>query len=485
MKLVHVLALGLVLAVTIVVMRATAPGSRQVRVEPSSAPGVDEAAIMERLGGLVQIPTVSGEGDGQAYAEVFPRVHAYLERGWPLVHQRLTREVVATHSVLFTWSGSNKQAPAMVFMGHLDVVPVEHGTEDQWTHPPFSGRVLEGHVWGRGALDDKSGVVATLDAVEALLRDGYAPKGTVYLAFGHDEEVLGSGAAQIAALLHSRGVKPALVFDEGLPITRGIMPGISAPVAMIGVAQKGYVSVELTAQGEGGHSSMPPPETTVGIVARAVHRLQQHPMPARLGGIASDTFDYVAPEMPWSQRLVFANLWMFSPLIKSILLRKPSTAALLRTTTAPTILEGSVKQNVLPLRARAVVNFRIAPADRIADVLDHVKDVVQDERVTLRVLGTPSEPSPVAPLDSPHFTATQMALRQVDARLLVAPGLVIGATDARHYEPMTRDIYRFRAFELGPDDLSRVHGTNERISGKDLVRMARFVAQLIRNVDGP
>jgi carboxypeptidase PM20D1 len=366
----------------------------------------------------------------------------------------------------------------------MDVVPVEPKTESGWVHPPFSGDVADGFIWGRGTLDDKSSVMAVLEAVELRLKQGFQPRQTVFLAFGHDEEIGGhAGAGRIAAALKSRSIHLEYALDEGLAVTRAIVPGLEAPAALVGIAEKGFASVELSAEVTGGHSSMPPPSTAVGIVAAAVHSLEEHPMPASLNGPAALLFDRLGPEMPLVAKLAIANRWLFGGILIGKLTSGEATNALVRTTAAATIIEGGVKDNVLPARARAVVNFRIKPGDSIDRVLAHVTRTIADPRVSIKLLDPTAarSASPVSSTKSESFITIERTIRQVLPGTLVAPSLVLAATDARNYEEIADDVYRFLPYELGPDDTSRIHGANERIAVESYRNCVRFYAQLLSN----
>jgi carboxypeptidase PM20D1 len=332
-------------------------------------------------------------------------------------------------------------------------------------------------------LDNKDAVLGTLEAVEWLLGEGFQPQRTVYLAFGHDEEIGGRmGAAQITEFLSDQGVQLDYVLDEGLAVTEGILASIQHPVALVGIAEKGYTSLELTVESEGGHSSMPPAHTAVGVLSTAIHKLERAPMPARLPGPTRQMFRFLAPEMPFVMRAAFANLWLAEPLVKRMLAAKPATNAMVRTTTAATMFEAGIKDNVLPDRARAVVNFRILMGDDFDGIIDHVRRAIGDERVAVRPLFEfGSEPSRVSDTDSISFRALHQTICQVFPGVLVAPGLVLGATDSRHYAGLTDNIYRFSPIRVGPGDLDRIHGTDERISVDDYGRAVRFYVQLIRN----
>jgi carboxypeptidase PM20D1 len=367
-------------------------------------------------------------------------------------------------------------------MAHQDVVPVPAETEPDWTHPPFSGAIVDGHVWGRGALDDKAGLMGILEAVEALLAAGFRPRRTLHLAFGQDEEVGGTqGGAKIAQLLRSREMRPEYILDEGGFIAEGVVPGVAAPVALVGIAEKGYLTLELSVAGAGGHSSMPERSTTIGILSRALVRLEEHPFPADLA-CSRLFFARVGPGMPFHKRLALANLWLFAPWVERMLSRSAEMNAGIRTTAAPTLLSAGVKENILPARATAVVNFRILPGERTEGVIERVRKVVADPRVQIRARELRSEPSPVSEVSSAGFALLERTIRQVAAAdLLVAPYLVVGATDCRHYSDLCDNIYRFSFIRVGPEDLKRVHGTDERIAVEDYAQLIRFYAQLLRN----
>jgi carboxypeptidase PM20D1 len=339
-------------------------------------------------------------------------------------------------------------------------------------------------VWGRGTLDDKVAVMAILEAVEMLVKRRPRPGRTIVLAFGHDEEIGGvDGAGKMAAILKARDDHFEYVLDEGAAVTRGIIPGLKPAVALVGIAEKGSVSVELSAISPGGHSSMPPPQTAAGIVAAAVTALESNPMAAAIDGPMAKLFDRLAPEMPFFERLALSNRWLFGGLITRELGKSPTTNAALRTTTAATILEAGVKENVLPAQARAVVNFRIKPGDTIEGVLKHVTDAIGDRRVNVKLLEPEwaKKASRESSIDSRGFKTIEATIRQVMPDVLVAPSLVVGATDTRHYEDLADEVYRFLPVVLSAEDTSRIHGTDERISVEDYKNCVRFYVQLLTN----
>jgi carboxypeptidase PM20D1 len=482
-KLVIAVAVVLASIAAVVLFRTLSWKPVQLPVGPVEQLEVNAGAV-ERLAGAIKLATVSREHSPDADFTAFDALLRHLETSFPQVYKTLVPETVSGHSLLFTWHGEEPALEPLLLMAHMDVVPVEPGTESAWSHAPFSGDVDQGFVWGRGTLDDKVGVMAILEAVDTLIKQGFKPRQRVLLAFGHDEELGGEfGAARIATLLKSRGIRVRYVLDEGLAVTDGIVPGVKEPAALIGIAEKGFATVELTTVVPGGHSSMPPAQTAIGIVAAAIHALESHPMPAALDGPAALLFDRLGPEMPFLTRLPLANRWIFGGLIVGRLEASPTTAALVRTTTAATIFEGGVKENVLPARARAVVNFRIKPGDTVQDVLAHVASVVRDRRVRVELFdaGSAHDPSPVSSTRSAAYTTIERTIRQVLPRAVVAPSVVLGATDARHYQGLAADVYRFQPYVLGPDDLPRIHGTNERIAVDVYQDCVRFYAQLLIN----
>jgi carboxypeptidase PM20D1 len=345
---------------------------------------------------------------------------------------------------------------------------------------------VDGFIWGRGALDNKSAVLGTLEAVEMLLLEGFRPARTLYLAYGHDEEVGGAaGAGEIAQLLKARGVELEMVLDEGGVISDGILPGIAEPVALVGIAEKGFVTVELSAQAAGGHSSLPQGQSAIGILSAAVARLESSPMEARLEGPTRQLLDQIGPRFPISQRAVFANLWLTAPLVLRRLEGSPTTNAMVRTTTAPTIFHAGTKDNVLPSSARAVINFRILPGDSVTTVVEHVRRTVQDARVAVKIVGRFSaEPSAVSSTESDSFRALQRTIRSVVPDAVVAPYLVVVATDARHYSGLSRNVFRFLPLRLTPRDLERMHGIDERIGVREYETAIRVYRQLVVETAG-
>ncbi|HET8622212.1 MAG TPA: M20/M25/M40 family metallo-hydrolase [Gemmatimonadales bacterium] len=472
--------LAVVALAAIVLLRTARLQSRQVTPPPPRPIVFDTAAAASRLAEAIRVRTISRE-DGPAADSVFARLHATLAAAFPRTHVALSRERMGG-SLLFTWPGTDPSRPPIILTGHLDVVPIDPASESRWTHPAFAGVVADGFIWGRGAIDDKGSVLAILEAIEALLVEGFAPARSVYLAFGHDEEISGlAGAKRLAAALAARGVRADWVLDEGGAITQGLVPGVSAPVAVVGIAEKGYVDVELVATDVGGHSSTPPAHTAIGRLARAINRIEERPFPARAAGATRALLEHAAPEMSLPYRIAFANLWLFQRPVLARFAEDQRSAAAVRTTTAVTVVSGGTKANVLPTEARAVVNFRTLPGDSAVAVIEAVRRAVDDSAVAVRALHEPSEASAVSSPDSEGYRAVAAAIRQTFPGTVVAPYLVIGATDARHYAGLTSTMLRFApGFETDTTP-PRAHGTDERVGVGEHAQAIRFYAQLIRD----
>jgi carboxypeptidase PM20D1 len=478
-------ALGLVLAlVTLVAVMGvnTWRKSSQQLAESTVAPvTVDAAAAAKRLAGSIPFKTVSQEVPTDAGDAEFKKLHAYLAQQFPLLHASLRREAVG-HSLLYTWAGTDPKALPIAILAHQDVVPIASGTEKTWAVDPFGGVIQDGFVWGRGTLDDKGNIVAQMEAIELLLASGFKPRQTIYLALGHDEEIGGmQGNQAVVALLVSRGVKLDFVLDEGMVITEGVFPGLAQPLALIGLAEKGGVSLGLSYDGKPGHSSMPTVPSAIGSMAQALAKLEARQMPGGIQGVAAQMFAVLAPEMPWLNRVLLSNLWLTAPLVQAQLEKSAAANAMLRTTTALTIVNGGNKANVLPGHVDATVNFRLLPGDTIAGVHEHVAKVVGNEAIQIK-LGDGREASPISPSHAAGYQMIAKTVRQLFPGVIVAPGLVIAGTDSRLYTPLTDNIYRFSPMRFKSDDLARLHGTNERIPIANYVEVIQFYHQLLRNL---
>ena len=459
--------------------RLAAPETTPPPAIPVPSPPADSLAL--HLSQAVRFGTISLADTGPVPVAALDSMREWMEKTYPRVHKVLHREQVE-HSLLYTWQGADASLAPLLLMAHMDVVPVEPGTESKWTHPPYSGAIAEGFVWGRGTMDDKVNVVMELEAIEGMLARGVQPNRTVMLELGHNEEVLGSGARAVAKLLGERKIRPALVIDEGGVLVNGIFPGVTRPVALIGMAEKGYLSLELSVEGAGGHSSTPPWETAVGVLAHALDRVQTHRFDTRFTLPTETMFDALAPHMAFTSRLAIGNRWLLGGVLRSQLAKVPGTNAMIRTTTAPTMLFGSPKDNVLPQKARAVVNFRILPGETRESVEAFITAVVADERVKITRSGSGSDPSPVSDVTSREFDILKRTINEIAPDAIVAPYLLIGGTDSRHFSALSNNVFRFAAQQIGADDIARAHGTNERAAVASLPGIVKFYTRLMESM---
>ncbi len=461
--------------------------SAQLESKGSTPIAIDKDGAVQRFAKALTFKTISHQIPWEFRGAAFTEFHAYLAASYPEVHATLQREVVNDYSLMYTWPGSDATLKPVVLMAHMDVVPVDAGSAQLWTHDPFAGTVADGRVWGRGSLDNKSSVMAILEMAESLLRDGWKPKRTIYFCFGHDEELGGpKGAKAMAALLKERGVKAWFSLDEGSGIADGILPGIDGPVALIATCEKGYVSLKLEVEGKGGHSSKPPANTSLGLLCAAVTRLEENQFEPSIEGPIRQMLDIAGREMKFPLNLVMANMWLTEPLLIQQLANSDTTRAALRTTTAPTILNAGTKENVLPIKAEAVVNFRIYPGDTVEEVVAHAKRVVNDERVKISILDEHEalEPSPVSDIDSDSYQMLAQSIRNVHPTFPVAPAMSIGGTDSKHFYEVAENCYRFQPMVFKQSDFDTIHGTDESCSIEVYLNGIQLYAEIIRNAAG-
>ncbi len=464
-------------------------GNRVTLPEP---PAISAELGAQHLAAAIRFKTVTlASGDPRPGQEgEWLALHAWLETTYPAAHAAMTKErVPETLTLLYTWPGSDPSLKPLLLMAHQDVVPVNIGTEGDWTGGPFDGEIIDGYIYGRGAIDDKGSLVALMEAAEALAASGFQPKRTLLFMFGHDEEVSGSGAEAGVALLKARGVAPEFALDEGFMVLNP-SPLTGKPMGFIGIAEKGYVTLDIVASGAGGHSSTPPRDSAAVRLARAVVALDENQMPSALSQPpASEMFKAAGKDMPFAQRMAFANLWLFKGVIDGQLADIPAGNAMIRTTTAPTMLAGSAKENVLAQRATATVNFRIHPSNTEEEIIAHVKDVtsgIDGISVELGKEGIRGKgASNVSPTDNRAYAVLASVSEAVMPGAPAAPGLVLGATDGRYAEAITPNVYRFAPSVLTPDELTGFHGTNERTSVENMGRLARGYAQIILAMDSP
>ena len=471
------LTLGLLAAfVAAIVIRAL----RFVPCEEPETPAehipADQAALAAQLQAMLRLPTVSATEEGLTDDAVFESFRALLARLYPTLFARCAPERHGRHGLLLRIQGRSPDAPS-VLMAHYDVVPAE---EEGWTHPPFAGDIMEGELWGRGALDTKCTVMGILAAAEALLREGFVPRNDVYLSLGGDEETLGQDASAIVDALEARSLRPAFVLDEGGAVVDRVFPGVSRPAALVGIAEKGSAFVDVCAAGRGGHASAPPSRQAVGQLCRALVNIQKRQAPFTLTAPARALFDTLGRHAGFGYRLIFANLWCFRPLLDLVCRQSGGELnALVRTTAALTRLSASPAYNVLPAEASAGVNLRLIPGDSAQAAMDRLRRVLGKTGATARLVKA-SAPSPVSPAEGQAWQRLGSAIAHTFPGVIRSPYLMMAASDSRHYCRISEHVYRFSPLSLDRARLGLIHNQDERIRLDLLGDIYRFYIRVLR-----
>jgi carboxypeptidase PM20D1 len=439
---------------------------------------VSDEAILNLLT-AIKYRTVSYFDSSRFDSTQFLGFHQYLVSAYPLIHQMLDREVVNGYSLLYTWTGRDTSRKSLILTAHMDVVPVEEETLQQWTSDPFTGTVRDGWIQGRGAVDNKMNVIAILESVENLLKSGYSPERTVYLVFGHDEEMGGrKGAALVARLLKHRGVLADLLIDEGGYVTREKFPEIESPIALVGTSEKSYLNLKLTAELQGGHSSMPEDETAIEVISESIAQLHEHKFPAVITPSTAGFIEHVGPSLPFAKRMVFANASLFEGLIVQSFAKSPVGNAMVRTIATPTIVNAGIKENIVPTKATAIINARLLPDDSATNVIKTVREII-DPRIAIEMLEISGTKSSFTPVESNAYELVEKCIRSRFPDTLVTPFLVIGGTDSRHFNEVADYIIRFTPMY----DPNGFHGINESVSVESFRQAITFYQQLIEESD--
>ncbi|MBQ6020677.1 MAG: M20/M25/M40 family metallo-hydrolase [Clostridia bacterium] len=445
---------------------------------------VDLERYKRNLSDAIRIPTVSDRDRDKVDWAQFEKFHALLEERYPLFHKAFSKEVISDASLLYYMPGSDPSLDPIAMIAHQDVVPVTPGTEQDWKYEPFGGVEAEGCIWGRGSIDMKNHLIAVMESVETLLEEGWRPARDVYVLLGHNEENMmhrESGAAYISRELERRGVHLEALMDEGGAVLEAHVKGLlDVNVIGVGIAEKGQADIEITLAGKGGHSSQPPVHNALGRMADVIKDLEDHQFKSEFTPLLGELFMRPAAKGTLPVRMVAANLKALKPALTLALSKIPLAAGIVRTTTAVTMAKGSPAPNVLPQKASINVNFRMMPGTSTKDVIDHIRKVVRNKDIELRVVKT-KEPSKVSPIDTPAFRKIE-EIYGADPKNVVIPYLVFGGTDSYLYEPVCENIYRYSPFRLSVALLANTHGTNERIPVDCMEDAVVFFKRYIRGM---
>ena len=467
-------AIGIVLLLlAVAVIRTLLTPAKQSLYQPPAEDDEPAAALAEKLAAMVRCETVSHPS--QAEPEKFRAFHKVLEDLFPLVHQHLEKTDI-DGNLLFYWRGESREDPILL-MSHQDVVPAA----GEWSHPPFSGDIADGKVWGRGAADTKASVMAFFQAVEELLAEGYVPARDVYLASSCTEEWSGDGAPKIVEELKRRGVRLFLVCDEGGAIISEPIGGVHGNFAMLGVFEKGKANVRFTARSAGGHASAPTKNTPAARVAAFIHSMEtRSPFRKKLLPEVTTMFCRLAPYAPFGLRLVLGNIWLFGPLLKMVLpMVSAQAGAMLQTTAAFTVLSGSEAYNVLPQEAYVGANMRFIPHQGETESLALIENRAKKYGLEMEVLLS-NDYSPPVDIDGAAFRQVEQVVMETFPGLPVSPYVMTGATDAYFYQQICPSCIRFAPVIYGPEQMKGMHGIDENIEYNCLPGAVRFYKNLIR-----
>jgi len=436
---------------------------------------VDVGRAAEELSSLIKCKTVSDRNSELEDEGEFKRFEELLRKLFPNLHNVCTFEKVGPRALLYRWKGRSSEHPT-VLMAHYDVVGAE---ESEWTVSAFGGEISQEFLYGRGALDTKVTLSSMLHSAERLICEGFIPRTDVYFAFGGDEEIGGRGASDIVALFEQRGIFPALVLDEGGAVVKHVFPGVKKKVALIGVAEKGMANISYTAKSNGGHASTPKQDTPVTKLARAATRVNSRPFPFRITEPTHLMLDKLARHSTFGYRVIFANLWLFSPVLNLITRKGGELGAIVRTTTAFTEMHGAVGMNVIPPTASLISNHRILPGETPDTVKKRVERSVGDPDVTVEIVSA-QLPSTISRTDCEEYKKIEKTIEEVWQNIIVSPYLMLACSDSRHWGRISDRVYRFSPLEFVEDERASIHGNDERISLKSLEKTVEFFIRFIK-----
>ena len=436
---------------------------------------------IEKLSELVKVPTVSNIDPALEDNSAFERIPGLLAELFPSAHKAMERELIGDRAIVYKWEGRDSSVKPVLCMAHYDVVPA--GDESKWEKPPFSGEISGGRIYGRGSLDDKGMLAAWMEAADKLARSGFKPERTVYFAFGGDEEVIGNrGAAKTAAVFKERGITFDLVLDEGGAIVSGQMDKFTdKPVALLGTSEKGYLTIKITAEGMPGHSSAPPEHTAIGRLSRVLAALEAEPFPAKLTAVPKKMLSVLGNEAGGVRGFFLNHPGLIKSSIIKGMLKSPSQAGMVRTTTALTVVNGGEKANVLPDTAYALVNFRILPGESVDSTVNRVKEIIlktSGNGVSVEVI-TGNEPVESSPLEGDVWDFIESKIKNFWPDTVVVPFLVTATTDSRHYSIVSDNIYRFIPMQITDKEIKGIHAFNESVPVDQWERMVDFLESVI------
>ena len=449
--------LGIIVVFVFIIVERTflfVPEKREkIEVEEIS---LDHDKIVRDMVAMIRCKTVSNRDESLVDWAEFEKFEAEIRMRFPKLFEVAKFEKVGKTGLLFSIKGKSSAAPS-VCMAHYDVVPVE---EDGWSKPAFEGIIENNVMWGRGTLDTKGTLCGVLEATEKLLNEGYEPQNDLYLAFSGEEEIDGDSCKDIVAYLEKKGVKPAIVLDEGGAVVEKVFPGVDRECALIGIAEKGSVSVDFSLESNGGHASTPPVRTVLGQLSRAVVEIEKHPFKRQMTKPVKEMFDVLGRESSFLYRMIFANLWCFAPVLDLYCrIAGGEINALVRTTVAVTKMEGSKAYNVMPPKGSMGLNMRLLGDDTIESAMAHLNKSIKNDKIKATVVSG-MNPSIVSDTNCMEYVKLKEAIHMTWPEAVVSPYLMMACSDSRHYCRITDRVYRFSAMKLSKEERGMIHGND-------------------------
>ena len=432
----------------------------------------------EKLGAMIRIPTVS-KHEHEDLSQ-FYLYHQELEKLFPLIHEKLEKTVL-NGTLVYHWKGTDQGKLPVLFMGHQDVVPA---SDDGWSVPAYSGVVKDGCLYGRGALDCKGTMYVQMQAVEELLAEGFVPPCDVYLEYSINEETGGDGAAAAMRYLRDKGIRFAFVLDEGGAVIDEAVPGMNKPYAVLGVTEKGYMDVKITARGKGGHSSTPPRKTPAARLFAFANEIERkRPFKKKLIPEVQEMFRQMAPAFSFPLRFLLGNLWLTKPLIKAAMpLVSPFGEALMATTCCFTMMRGSDAANVIPKEPYLIANLRTSVHQNCEESLAVLKKYGKKYGLEFEVLLS-RDASTVSDIHSAAYGFIEKTIRAHFPDAGVAPYLIMGGTDCRHFHALSDTALRFAPVRMSNEQNASCHAVDENVTVTSLAEGVRFYKRLLKNYE--